>query len=413
MLEEAGISPTVETVPEFSIPTPPDLPTQSEKPENAAPVPPKMAAAEPATPIASEDSLPDRALDAAVRKANAGETTTKEPLPGQSVEEKLTVEEDLSPPLLDLAPPSPVSMQKDSTKEVSSSVLSVDPGVDSERPASPGKSESVTAEQAAQLVREELESLSHENSVVASVTEPAAIAPEAPAPAAQLSIPADAESLGEIIRRCRASYEAIDGGYSAELVQEELGPEKTFGKRTLLIQAHIPSGRILLQWLDTVKQGRKISFDAANDASKLRIHLGPREPRLLGTRLTVDQNHFLIRASTRYPISKLGIQNWIRMLEKIHEANEKGDDSLGTLRLAGSAELLNSRKYYKIEQAADSKSGLSLLPPGGRRDWYIDAEQMLPTLIVIVGPDGETLERHELTKLQFHPELTEETLILE
>lgn len=235
-------------------------------------------------------------------------------------------------------------------------------------------------------------------------------APLSVKPAVKLSLPKDAKSVAEIIHRCRGSYQEIGGGYSSGLVCLQFADDGE-QKQTIHVRAHVPSGRILLEWLDTRKAGRQIAFDGTQPEANLDVLVGPAEPKLLGKRLSLPPSHLLVRVSHQFPTTKIGIEAWISNLEMIAKANERDDTRWGTLELA--EPVAKAKNMYRIRQSAPVENPESIgLPTGGHRDWFVDSELMLPTMVIDYDANGRETESLQLIDLTFDSTMTLESVQL-
>ncbi|MFO0949277.1 MAG: hypothetical protein U1D30_25760, partial [Planctomycetota bacterium] len=253
-------------------------------------------------------------------------------------------------------------------------------------------------------------------SATPSVNEPPPkVSPASPLPtrpSAKLSVPKDAKSLRDIISRCRSSFQEISGGYSAELlnVHAEDGREE---KQTIRIRSHVPSGKVLLEWLDTRKEGRQIAFDGHQPDANVDIVLGPAEPKLLGQRLSLPPNHLLVRIASHFPTTKTGIHAWIDHLEMMANATERQETRWGTVELAELQPMpgKTKRNAYRIRQNCPPENPeLVGLTAGGFRDWFVDAELMLPTMVVDHDANGNVVESMQLLDVTIDAAITPDSV---
>ena len=221
-------------------------------------------------------------------------------------------------------------------------------------------------------------------------------------------------TVDALVAQCRERYDELQS-YTAKLIKHEQAGKTGKDRQSIRISVHCPSGRVLLEWLDTYRQGRKVVFDSDDPGSKVTIALGKREPRLMGDTLTVAPDHFLIRAGNRHQITSIGLQGWIGSLEQILQWQRAGDLRGGRVELIGrkAVSQCENRMMYLVRQYADERATRAVLPPGGHRDWHIDCNLLLPLHVIAHGPEGACLEEYLLTNLQLDPSLSESDVQLD
>lgn len=161
-------------------------------------------------------------------------------------------------------------------------------------------------------------------------------------------------------------------------------------------------------------RGREVLFVKGQNAGKLVIVTGEGDNRLIGSgkRIDLDPDSPLATNRTRGKIEDSGLGRPIRVLTKFVQEAEAGKRPADTIRSLGAVQ----RKEFTTPvdgvevtlQAADDP----LLPKGGRRQYYFDADpkspsRHLPVLVITYEPNDAEVEYYCFTDFKLPAGLTD------
>jgi hypothetical protein len=145
-----------------------------------------------------------------------------------------------------------------------------------------------------------------------------------------------------------------------------------------------------LKWLGTEGKGREAIYVKGKFKNEMQVLLAPGDPfAFLMTRTSIAPDDAMVRAKSRYPITETGFGSLIARFGQLAAAVEKGDTRGGTAKYLGRvARPEFAAQVEAVHQVLPAESD-PLLPKGGQRWWFFDAESGLPVLLVTHDPSGE------------------------
>jgi Protein of unknown function (DUF1571) len=147
-----------------------------------------------------------------------------------------------------------------------------------------------------------------------------------------------------------------------------------------------------LKWLGIEGKGREAIYAKGKYKDEMQILLAggdmfPLSPA--GMRVNLAPNDPLAQGKSRYPITETGFASLIARFGQLAAAIEKGDTRGGTAKYLGRVERPEfTKKLEAVHQVLPANSD-PLLPKGGQRWWYFDADTGLPALVIAHDPTGE------------------------
>jgi len=161
-------------------------------------------------------------------------------------------------------------------------------------------------------------------------------------------------------------------------------------------------------------RGREVLFVKGQNAGKLVIVTGEGDNRLLGVgkKLELDPDNPLATSRTRGKVEDSGLSRPIRVLTKFVEEGEKGTRSADTVRSLGAVKRTEFAKPVDGVEVTLRPSDDPLLPKGGKRQYYFDADPnspsyRLPVLVITYEPNETEVEYYCFTDFKVNQKLTD------
>jgi hypothetical protein len=161
-------------------------------------------------------------------------------------------------------------------------------------------------------------------------------------------------------------------------------------------------------------RGREVLYVKGQNAGKLIIVTGEGDNRLLGAgkKLELDSDSPLATSRTRGKIEDSGLGRPIRVLSKFVQDATDGKRSADTIKSLGAVEWKEFTKPVDGVEVTLKPGDDSLLPKGGKRLYYFDADPKspsyrLPVLIITYEPNDVEVEYYLFTDFKLPANLTD------
>lgn len=161
-------------------------------------------------------------------------------------------------------------------------------------------------------------------------------------------------------------------------------------------------------------RGREVLFVKGQNAGKLVIVTGEGDNRLLGVgkKLELDPDNPLATSRTRGKVEDSGLSRPIRVLTKFVEEAEKGARPADTVRLLGAVKRTEFTKPVDGVEVTLRPTDDPLLPKGGKRQYYFDADPNspsyhLPVLVITYEPNETEVEYYCFTDFKVNQKLSD------
>ena len=166
-------------------------------------------------------------------------------------------------------------------------------------------------------------------------------------------------------------------------------------------------------------RGREVVFVKGQNNGKLIIVTGEGDNRLLGAgkKLELDPDNPLATSRTRGKIEDSGIGRPIRVLSKFVEEAEAGKRPADSVRSLGKVERKEFGSPVDGVEVTLKPADDPLLPKGGKRQYYFDADPKspsyrLPVLVITTEPDGAEVEYYCFTDFKAPAKLTDADFVV-
>jgi hypothetical protein len=210
----------------------------------------------------------------------------------------------------------------------------------------------------------------------------------------------------EVLQDANQAFAQIDS-YIARLTRRDRAKNKNANDETLLFTFRKNPWSVHFKWLAGDGEGREVIYVKDHYENKLHTLLAAGDAPLLpaGKHLALPLNSFLVKTANRHPITDAGMGAIIDRLNRILEANQRGDNHLGKITGQG------------VKPHADWGGPLEgleiILPPGadddvpngGRSLVYFDPVSHLPVITSLRDEHDFELDYNRFDRLQLNVKL--------
>jgi hypothetical protein len=231
----------------------------------------------------------------------------------------------------------------------------------------------------------------------------------APVPSPGNPSASDIDKFLALYRDAAQTYAGIDS-YIVRLHRREQVNGKDHPEEVMLFKFRKQPWSAYFKWLGNEGKGREVIYVKGKYGDKLHSLLAagdvPFTPA--GKRMAFAPDSFLVRSSSRHPITEAGIGGIIdhygRTIEQI-----KGDPSkLATVRYLGAVQ----RPDYTVPLIGTEQTMLPgsdpLLPHGGKRTLFFDQRSHLPVLLVTLDNTGHEVEYYRYDYFEYPVKLDDD-----
>jgi hypothetical protein len=211
--------------------------------------------------------------------------------------------------------------------------------------------------------------------------------------AAKAGTAAPAMTARQLVSDAQKKYAGIDS-YIARLTRREVVGTKPSTEEVMLFKFRKQPWSVYFKWLSKEGMGREVVMVQGQHESKLHTLLAAGDIPFVpaGRRMALAPDNVLVRSATRHPVTDAGIGASIDYLGTVLSAVERGDRKQGSLQLVGPVERTEfDRPVYGLEHTLQAGLDPSL-PKGGRRLYFFNPENQLPTLIIAKDERGQEVE---------------------
>jgi hypothetical protein len=197
------------------------------------------------------------------------------------------------------------------------------------------------------------------------------------------------QPLSVLYQRAAQRYATMDT-YIYRLKRREVVAGKKQPEELIRVSVRNEPFSVHLKWLGAEGKGREVIYVKGKFKNEMQILMAPGDLfSSLMPRTTIALDSPLVRDKSRYPITETGFGPLIARFGQLAAAVEKGDTRGGTAKYLGRvARPEFTDKVEAVHQVLPAGSD-PLLPKGGQRWWFFDAQSGLPVLLVTHDPSGE------------------------
>lgn len=229
--------------------------------------------------------------------------------------------------------------------------------------------------------------------------------PPPPSPPASPSLdPASADSatnLRRLLKQAEGECATLDS-YICRMTRREMVNGSAKPEELMMFTFRKQPFSIYFKWIGKENNGRQVVYVKGKYDDKLHIQTSPG-----GTSMGLAPDSFLIRRSSRHPVTEAGV---CAIVEKYAAALAAADKGKGALR------------YLGVVKRPDFDEGVSLegteqemppgtdpyLPRGGRCQLYFNTATHLPVLVITKDERGQEVEYYRFDRFQARVKLDDD-----
>ena len=213
--------------------------------------------------------------------------------------------------------------------------------------------------------------------------------------------PNAAAPLRELHRNAMQTYAKMDT-YVMRMRRREVVAGSTRPEELILCKVRNAPFSVYMKWIDGAGKGREVAFVKDQYEGKIHTLTAPGDiPLLSGTVISVAPDSPLVKSKSRYPITDAGLGSLLGRFDRLVTAAEKGDTSEGKLEYLGPDKRPEfAEPVHHVKQVVAAKADPNM-PGGGVRNWYFDATNNLPVLIVAYDEKRHEVEYYCHDRFEF------------
>lgn len=212
---------------------------------------------------------------------------------------------------------------------------------------------------------------------------------------------APAVTARQLYQTARERFQHVDS-YIVRLIRREMVKGEMNPEEVILFKFRNEPWGVYLKWLGKEGQGREVVYVKGRYESKIHSLLAAGDIPFMpaGKRMALAPDSFLVKSATRHPITQAGIGSGIEKIGEFLTAVERGDRRAGTAAIVGPVQRPEFDKpAYGIEHVLTAGYDPSM-PGGGKRTYFFDPANGLPTLITAKDERGQEVEYYRYDRLQ-------------
>jgi hypothetical protein len=151
---------------------------------------------------------------------------------------------------------------------------------------------------------------------------------------------------------------------------------------------------LYFRWIGKENNGREVVYVKGKYESKLHIRMSPGS-----TPMALAPDSFLVRRSSRHPITEAGVCAIVDMFSATVAAYDKGQHPLRYLGVVKRPDFDEGTQLEGIEEDL-APGGDPNLPRGGKRQLFFNCTNHLPALVVTRDERGQEVEYYRFDRFQ-------------
>jgi len=237
----------------------------------------------------------------------------------------------------------------------------------------------------------------------ASLPPPDTAPPPAPPPGPSVETPSGdlAANMRRLLKQAETECATLDS-YICRMTRREMVNGSAKPEEVMLFKFRKQPFSIYFKWIGNEGKGREVVYVKGQYDDKLHVLMSPG-----GTPMALAPDSFLIRRSSRHPVTEDGV---CAILDKYAAA------------VAGAEKTQRAPRYLGIVKRRDFDEGTMLegveedlapgadpnLPRGGRRQLYFNTTNHLPALVITKDDRGQEVEYYRFDRFQARVKLDDD-----
>jgi hypothetical protein len=159
---------------------------------------------------------------------------------------------------------------------------------------------------------------------------------------------------------------------------------------------------IYFKWIGPENKGREVVYVSGKYENKLHILMSPG-----GTSMGLAPDSFLIRRSSRHPVTEAGVCSIVDKYATAVAAADKGKGALRYLGVVKRPDFDEGVSLEGVEQEMSPGTDPNL-PHGGRCQLYFNTASHLPVLVITKDERGQEVEYYRFDRFQARVKLDDD-----
>src|SRR5262245_46265903 len=224
--------------------------------------------------------------------------------------------------------------------------------------------------------------------------------PVAP-PSADAAPTEPAANLRRLLKQAESECATLDS-YICRMTRREQVGGSAKPEEMMLFKFRKQPFSIYFKWIGAENKGREVAYVKGQFEGKLHILMSPG-----GSVMSLAPDSFLIRRSSRHPVTEAGVFSIVEKYATAVAAMDKGQRSL---RYLGVTKRPDFDEGTTLEGAEDDlpPGADPNLPHGGKRQLYFHTANHLPVLVITKDERGQEVEYYRFDRFQARVKLDDD-----
>src|SRR5262249_45857579 len=229
--------------------------------------------------------------------------------------------------------------------------------------------------------------------------------PDAPAPPSAPAVEAPASdsatNLHRLLKLAESECATVDS-YICRMTRREQVNGSAKPEEMMLFKFRKQPFSIYFKWIGSENKGREVVYVNGKYDNKLHILMSPG-----GTSMALAPDSFLIRRSSRHPVTEAGVCSIVEKYATAVAAAEKGRGGLRYVGLTKRPDFDEGVSLESVEQEMAPGADPNL-PRGGRCQLYFNTATHLPVLAIPKDERGQEVEYYRFDRFQARVKLDDD-----
>jgi hypothetical protein len=225
--------------------------------------------------------------------------------------------------------------------------------------------------------------------------------PPAATPSAETPSADPAANLRRLLKQAERECATLDS-YICRMTRREMVNGSAKPEEVMLFKFRKQPFSIYFKWIGSENKGREVVYVKGRYDDKLHILMSPG-----GTAMALAPDSFLIRRSSRHPVTEAGVCAILDKYTAAVAAFDKGQHPLRYLGLSKRPDFDEGTNLEGVEEDLSPGADPNL-PRGGRRQLYFHTVNHLPVLVITKDDRGQEAEYYRFDRFQMRVKLDDD-----
>jgi hypothetical protein len=222
-----------------------------------------------------------------------------------------------------------------------------------------------------------------------------------PAPSVETSSTDGAANIRRLLKQAEGECATLHS-YICRMTRRETVNGSPKPEEMMLFKFRKQPFSIHFKWIGNESKGREVVYVKGRYEDKLHVLMSPG-----GTSMALAPDSFLIRRSSRHPVTEAGVCSIVEKFAAAVAAADKGAHALRYLGTTKRPDFDEGTTLEGVEEDLTSAADPNL-PRGGRRQLYFNTANHLPALVVTKDERGQEVEYYRFDRFQARVKLDDD-----